>query len=84
MIKIDNGNFTWGKTVNIDARKDSTVLIDSRRNSSFSYQSNTNTNTNNIKDVDTNYVASHEGPIGFEVIDYVKEAPVIKNINLTI
>ena len=91
MIKIDNGNFTWGKTVNIDARKDSSILIDSRRNSSFSYQSNTikdkdeDVNANVIKDNNNNnYVASHEGPIGFEVIDYVKEAPVIKNVNLTI
>ena len=89
MIKIDNGNFTWGKTVNIDARKDSAVLIDSRRNSSFSSSINvkdvdTNVHDVNIINTNSNYVASHEGPIGFEVIDYVKEAPVIKNINLTI
>ena len=99
MIQIQNGSFTWGKTINIDARKDSMLLISasSRHNSTCSFISNDNKSTHTIQltevdDVHNNnnnnkqndMYSAYTNNNDFQIFDYIECAPVIKNINLTI
>lgn len=101
MIKVENGTFTWGKSMNLNARKESYEV--ERNNSVMSFQGKRNLELNDSSingignDGDDNLrnkllAGSESFDINdeertyseFEVIDVKPNAPIIKDINLTI
>lgn len=99
MIKIVNGTFTWGKSINLNARKES--FITERNNSIMSekiHNNNLNLNDSSLNDIDDKRdlknnllygsesfdLSGNRSVDGFEICNFAHNAPVIKNIDLTI